>query len=179
MKANALARELGTARFDCLQPQYSLVCRSIEREHLPLCIEEGIGVIPWSPLAGGLLTGKMGRGQAPPEGTRASVDTMNQERFSSEKNLEIAEIVAQVARAMGKTSSQVALAWVMRQPGITSPIFGARTLDQLEDNLGAAELALDEEAVKCLEEVSQLDLVYPYDFHVRVREMMGEQRLES
>lgn len=179
MKANALARELGTARFDCLQPQYSLVCRSIEREHLPLCIEEGIGVIPWSPLAGGLLTGKMGRGQAPPEGTRASVDTMNQERFSSEKNLEIAEVVAQVARAMGKTSSQVALAWVMRQPGITSPIFGARTLDQLEDNLGAAELALDEEAVKCLEEVSQLDLVYPYDFHVRVREMMGEQRLES
>jgi len=179
MKANALARELGTARFDCLQPQYSLVCRSIEREHLPLCIEEGIGVIPWSPLAGGLLTGKMGRGQAPPEGTRASVDTMNQERFSSEKNLEIAEVVAQVARAMEKTSSQVALAWVMRQPGITSPIFGARTLDQLEDNLGAAELALDEEAVKCLEEVSQLDLVYPYDFHVRVREMMGEQRLES
>jgi len=179
MKANALARELGTARFDCLQPQYSLVCRSIEREHLPLCIEEGIGVIPWSPLAGGLLTGKMGKGQVPPEGTRASVDTMNQERFSSEKNLEIAEVVAQVARAMGKTSSQVALAWVMRQPGITSPIFGARTLDQLEDNLGAAELALDEEAVKCLEEVSQLDLVYPYDFHVRVREMMGEQRLES
>jgi aryl-alcohol dehydrogenase-like predicted oxidoreductase len=179
MKANALARELGTARFDCLQPQYSLVCRFIEREHLPLCIEEGIGVIPWSPLAGGLLTGKIGRGQAPPEGTRASVDTMNQERFSSEKNLEIAEVVAQVARAMEKTSSQVALAWVMRQPGITSPIFGARTLDQLEDNLGAAELALDEEAVKCLEEVSQLDLVYPYDFHVRVREMMGEQRLES
>jgi aryl-alcohol dehydrogenase-like predicted oxidoreductase len=73
----------------------------------------------------------------------------------------------------------VALAWVMRQPGITSPIFGARTLDQLEDNLGAAELALDEEAVARLEEVSRLELVYPYDFHERVRAMMGEQRLES
>ena len=175
MKANALARELGTARFDCLQPQYSLVCRSIEREHLPLCIEEGIGVIPWSPLAGGLLTGKMGKGQAPPEGTRASVDTMNPERFSSERNLEIADVVAKVAGTLGKTSSQVALAWVIGQEGVTSPIFGARTLEQLKDNLGAAEVTLDEEARKRLEEVSKLDLVYPYDFHVRVRAMMGEQ----
>jgi len=179
MKANALARELGTARFDCLQPQYSLICRFIEREHLPLCIEEGIGVIPWSPLAGGLLTGKMGRGQAPPEGSRASVDTMNRERFSSERNLEIADAVAQVARTLGKTSSQVALAWVTCQEGVTSSIFGARTLEQLEDNLGAADLTLDEEAIRRLEEVSQLELVYPYNFHARVRALMGEQRLES
>jgi len=179
MKANALARELGTARFDCLQPQYSLICRFIEREHLPLCIEEGIGVIPWSPLAGGLLTGKMGKGQEPPEGSRASVDTMNQERFSSERNLEIADVVAQVARILGKTSSQVALAWVTRQEGVTSTIFGARTLEQLEDNLGAADLTLDEEAIGRLEEISQLELVYPYDFHARVRALMGEQRLES
>jgi aryl-alcohol dehydrogenase-like predicted oxidoreductase len=179
MKANALARELGTARFDCLQPQYSLVCRFIEREHLPLCIEEGIGVIPWSPLAGGLLTGKMGKGQAPPEGSRASVDNMNPERYSSEKNLEIADAVAEVARALGRTPSQVALAWVLLQEGVTSPIFGARSLAQLEDNLGATDLVFDEESVKRLEEVSQLDLVYPYDFHVRVRAMMGEQDLEG
>jgi aryl-alcohol dehydrogenase-like predicted oxidoreductase len=179
MKANALARELGTARFDCLQPQYSLVCRFIEREHLPLCIEEGIGVIPWSPLGGGLLTGKIQRGQVPPEGSRASVDTMNRDRFLSERNLEIADVVAQVGRTLGKTSSQVALAWAICQTGVTSPIFGARTLDQLEDNLGAGDLALDEESIKRLDEVSQLELVYPYDFHVRVREMMGEQNLES
>jgi aryl-alcohol dehydrogenase-like predicted oxidoreductase len=179
MKANALARELGTARFDCLQPQYSLVCRFIEREHLPLCIEEGIGVIPWSPLGGGLLTGKIQRGQAPPEGSRASVDTMNRDRFLSERNLEIAEVVAQVGRTLGRTPSQVALAWVMCQAGVTSPIFGARTLDQLEANLGAADLTLDEESIKRLDEVSQLELVYPYDFHVRVRAMMGEQRLET
>jgi len=177
MKANALARELGMARFDCLQPQYSLVCRSIEREHLPLCIEEGIGVIPWSPLGGGLLTGKMGKGRALPEGTRAAVDTMNQERFRSERNLEIADVVAQIAGTLGRTSSQVALAWVMAREGVTSPIFGARTLEQLEDNLGAADLTLDEEARKRLEEVSKLDLVYPYDFHARVRAMMGEQGL--
>jgi aryl-alcohol dehydrogenase-like predicted oxidoreductase len=179
MKANALARELGTARFDCLQPQYSLVCRFIEREHLPLCIEEGIGVIPWSPLGGGLLTGKIQRGQALPEGSRASVDTMNRDRFVSERNLEIAEVVAQVGRTLGRTPSQVALAWVMCQAGVTSPIFGARTLDQLEANLGAADLTLDEESIKRLDEVSQLELVYPYDFHVQVRAMMGEQRLET
>jgi aryl-alcohol dehydrogenase-like predicted oxidoreductase len=179
MKANALARELGTARFDCLQPQYSLVCRFVEREHLPLCIEEGIGVIPWSPLGGGLLTGKMGRGQAPPEGTRASVETRNSERYRSERNLAIADAVAEVARTLGRSSSQVALAWVMRQAGVTSPIFGARSLEQLEDNLGAADLGLDEQTLGRLDEVSKLDLVYPYDFHVRVREMMGEHRLEG
>jgi aryl-alcohol dehydrogenase-like predicted oxidoreductase len=179
MTATALARELGTARFDCLQPQYSLVCRFIEREHLPLCIEEGIGVIPWSPLGGGLLTGKIQRGQAPPEGSRASVDTMNRDRFLSERNLEIADVVAQVGRTLGKTSSQVALAWTICQAGVTSPIFGARTLDQLEDNLGAADLTLDEESIERLDGVSQLELVYPYDFHAQVRAMMGEQNLES
>jgi aryl-alcohol dehydrogenase-like predicted oxidoreductase len=171
-KANGLARELGTARYDCLQPQYSLVCRYIEREHLPLCIEEGIGVIPWSPLGGGLLTGKLRRGEAPPEGSRAAVDTMNQERFRSERNLRIAEATGEVAHRLGKSSSQVALGWAASQPGVTSPIFGARTLEQLEDNLGAADLELDDEARKRLDEVSALPLVYPYDFHERVRAMV-------
>ncbi len=176
MKATALARELGTVRYDCLQPQYSLVCRHIEREHLPLCIEEGIGVIPWSPLGGGLLTGKVRRGQAAPAGTRAAVDPMNRARFTAERNIEIAEAVAQVAQRIGKTASQTALAWVAEQPGVTSPIFGARTLEQLEDNLGAADLALDDEARKHLDEASRLELVYPYDFHERVRQMVGAMR---
>jgi aryl-alcohol dehydrogenase-like predicted oxidoreductase len=169
MKATALARELGTARFDCLQPQYSLACRTIEREHLPLCREEGIGVIPWSPLAGGLLTGKVRKGKTS-EGTRAAIDP-NWSRFRTEKSFEIAETVVQVAQALGRTPSQVALAWVMAQPGITAPIFGARTLEQLEDNLGAAQVVLDAEARKRLDEVSALELVYPYDFHERVRAM--------
>jgi aryl-alcohol dehydrogenase-like predicted oxidoreductase len=171
MKATALARELGTARFDCLQPQYSLVCRSIEREHLPLCIEEGIGVIPWSPLGGGLLTGKLRKGAGAPEGSRAAVDTMNRERFHSEHNLEVAEAVIAIAKRLDKTASQVALGWVASQPGVTSPIFGARTLEQLEDNLLAADVRLDDEATKRLEEVAGLPLVYPYDFHARVRAM--------
>ena len=178
MKATALARELGTARFDCLQPQYSLVCRSIEREHIPLCLEEGIGVIPWSPLGGGLLTGKFRKGAAAPQGSRAAVDPTNRERFENEKNLAIAEAVVGAAKALGKTASQVALAWAATQPAVTSPIFGARTLEQLEDNLGAADLVIPEEERKRLEEVSRLELVYPYDFHARVRAMMGALRLD-
>ncbi len=178
MKASAIAERLGAARYDCLQPQYSLVCRHIEREHLPLCLEEGIGVIPWSPLGGGLLTGKIRRGAAPPAGSRAAIDPTNRARFQADRNLEIAEAVIAVAARLGRTPSQVALAWVASQPGITSPIFGARTAEQLEDNLGAADLTLDDEARKRLEEASQLELVYPYDFHERVRGMMSAMALE-
>jgi aryl-alcohol dehydrogenase-like predicted oxidoreductase len=170
MKATALARELGTARYDCLQPQYSLACRFIEREHLPLCREEGIGVIPWSPLAGGLLTGKIRRGQHVPTGTRASVDP-NWERFRGERHLAIAERVVELAGELGCTPSQLALGWAASQSGVTSPIFGARTLEQLEDNLGAADLRIEDAVTRKLDEVSALELVYPYDFHERVRAM--------
>lgn len=177
MKATALARELGIARFDALQPQYSLVCRTIEREHIPLCLEEGIGVIPWSPLGGGLLTGKIRKGAAAPKGSRAAVDPAMRERFTSDKNVAIAETLASVATTLGKSSSQVALAWAAFQPGVTSPIFGARNLEQLEDNLGSADLVLPEEARKRLDEASALELVYPYDFHARVRGMMAALQL--
>lgn len=177
MKALGISRELGTARFDCLQPQYSLVCRSIEREHLPLCREEGVGVIPWSPLGGGLLTGKIRRDAGPPPDSRAAVDEMNRERFRSERNLAIAECVAEVARELGRTPSQVALAWVAQQPGVTAPIFGARTLEQLHDNLGAADLVLEPAVLDRLDRVSALPLEYPYDFHQRIRALMGERGL--
>jgi aryl-alcohol dehydrogenase-like predicted oxidoreductase len=171
--ANALARELGAARYDCLQPQYSLVCRYIEREHLPLCIEAGIGVIPWSPLGGGMLTGKVRKGRKPPEGSRAALDAVNTERFRSERNVEVAEAVAAVAESIGRTSSQVALAWVAQQRGVTSAIFGARTPEQLEDNLVAADLTLDGDSLERLDEASKLPLVYPYDFHERVTQMVA------
>jgi aryl-alcohol dehydrogenase-like predicted oxidoreductase len=176
-KANALARELGTTRFDCLQPQYSLVCRYIEREHLPLCREDGIGVIPWSPLGGGLLTGKIRRGAAPPEGSRAAAEA-TRERYSDPRNLTIAETLVQVAHTLGRPPSQVALAWVATRPGVTAPIFGARSLEQLEENLGAADLVLDEEAEKRLEEASCLPLVYPYDFHAQVGAIIGSLGLD-
>ncbi len=177
MKSLGISRELGVARFDCLQPQYSLVCRSIEREHLPLCREEGVGVIPWSPLGGGLLTGKIRRDTGPPPGSRAAVDPMNRDRYRDERNLAIAECVAEVARELGRTPGQVALAWVAQQPGVTAPIFGARTLEQIHDNLGAADLVLDREVLERLDRVSALPLEYPYDFHLRIRALMGERGL--
>jgi aryl-alcohol dehydrogenase-like predicted oxidoreductase len=170
-KALGLARELGTARYDCLQPQYSLVCRSIEREHLPLCREEGIGVIPWSPLAGGLLTGKFRKGSGIPESARLARQEMGRDRFYNERNLEIAETLIGEAGRLGCTPGQLALAWVMAQPGVTAPIFGARTLEQLEENIAAADVALDDDARRRLDEVSALPLDYPYDFHAQVREM--------
>jgi aryl-alcohol dehydrogenase-like predicted oxidoreductase len=177
-RATGLARELGTARYDCFQPQYSLVCRYIEREHLPLCIEEGIGVIPWSPLGGGLLSGKFRAGSEPTGESRIGSDAMARNRFLTERNLEVAEAVTQVAQRLGRTPSQVALAWVAQQPAVTSPIFGARTLEQLEDNLGAADLTLDEESLKRLDEASALPLVYPYDFHAQVRSIIASMSLD-
>jgi aryl-alcohol dehydrogenase-like predicted oxidoreductase len=119
----------------------------------------------------------MRKGAAPPAGSRAAVDPANRERFARDRNLEIAEAVVEVAKRIGRSASQVALAWAVQQPGVTSPIFGARTLEQLEDNLGAADLVLDAEAARRLDEASALELVYPYDFHARVRAMMAAQGL--
>jgi aryl-alcohol dehydrogenase-like predicted oxidoreductase len=171
-KANGVARELGSARYDCLQPQYSLVCRSIEREHLPLCLEDGIGVIPWSPLGGGLLTGKFRRGAGLPPDSRLSRQDAGRERFHSERTLAIAEVLVQEAERLGCRPSQLALAWVMEQPGISAPIFGARTPEQLEENVAAADVVLDDEARARLDGESALPLEYPYDFHARVSDMI-------
>jgi aryl-alcohol dehydrogenase-like predicted oxidoreductase len=176
MKANALAKEMGTARFDCLQPQYSLICRYIEREHIPLCVEEGIGVIPWSPLGGGMLTGKIRRGEVAPKGSRAAGD-VNNLRYSSEHNLMVVEALLETAAANGISPSQLALAWCMQQPGVTSPIFGARNMEQLESNLAVADIELDESELGRLMEVSAPALIYPYDFHVQVKTIMDQYGL--
>lgn len=177
-KSNAIAKEMGGARFDCSQPQYSLICRGIEYEHLPYCREEGIGVIPWSPLGGGILTGKVRRGRQAPDGTRAALGPSVQ-ALLTEKNYEIAEAVAGVAERLGKTSSQIALAWTADRRGITSPIFGARTMEQIDDNLGAADVELDEESKTLLKEVSALPSIYPYNQGARRREIKKAMNLED
>lgn len=177
-KATYLARELGTARFDCLQPQYSLVCRFIEREHVPLCREEGIGIIPWSPLAGGVLTGKVRRNEELPQGSRSSMNPAISDRLS-DRVFDVAEKVSEVAEKLDVTASQVALAWAARQPGVTSPIFGARTMEQLEDNLGAADLVFGDEIAKELDEVSALELIYPYDMQARARQALRSMNFDT
>ena len=168
MKSVSLSDALGFERFVCLQPQYSLVERNIEREVLPVCEEEGLGVIPWSPLGGGFLSGKYRRGEEPPQGSRISeaVESMEEywDRRATERNWRVLDVVGRISEETGKSYAQISLNWLLRQPAVTAPIIGARTLDQLEDNLGASGWELDEAQVSDLSEAGALEDVYPYRF---------------
>jgi aryl-alcohol dehydrogenase-like predicted oxidoreductase len=169
-RAIMLSEMRGWVRFDCLQPEYSLVVRSTEWELLPLCRAEGIGVICWSPLAGGWLTGKYRRGQPPPPDSRVGRadrwDDLPEQR-ESERTWNIVDALIEIGRARGKTPSQVAINWLLQQHGVTAPIFGARTLEQLQDNLGSADWALTEEEIARLNAASQIPLPSPYNFIAR------------
>jgi len=155
------------ARFDSLQPQYSLITRDIEREILPLCRYENVGVIPWSPLGGGFLTGKYRSGQRPPEDSRlAKVDMWN--RLADERNYATLEAVEQVAKERGRAVAQVALAWVNQQPGVSSVIYGARTEEQNEQNLGAIGFRLEASELAALDRASALAQEYPNSVQARL-----------
>jgi aryl-alcohol dehydrogenase-like predicted oxidoreductase len=166
-KSLRVSEREGLARFDCLQPQYSLIVRDIEREVLPVCREEGLGVIPWSPLASGFLTGKYSREDAPPKGTRLAAWTDTWQRHATPEKFDVVDRVATVAGRRGKEPAQVALNWVKDRPGVTSPIIGARSLDQLEKNLGAIGWSLSPEELDSLEETSALPYAYPYNMIAR------------
>jgi aryl-alcohol dehydrogenase-like predicted oxidoreductase len=159
----------GLERFVALQTQYSLVERAIEREHVPLCREHGLGVLPWSPLAGGFLSGKYERGQSAPAGSRLEKWKERYTRFDSERNWRILDAVRAVASETGASISQVSLAWLLAKPIVSSVIFGARSVAQLEDNLKAASVALSPAHVAALDEASRFELGYPYDFMLRVQ----------
>jgi aryl-alcohol dehydrogenase-like predicted oxidoreductase len=168
MKSVCVSEANGFERFVCLQPQYSLVERNVEYEILPACEEEGLGVIPWSPLGGGFLSGKYRRGEEPPEGSRISeaVESMEEywDRRATERNWRVLDVVGEIAAATGKSYSQIALNWLLRQPAVTAPILGVRTMEQLEDNLGAAGWELDEDQVRRLSEAGAPEDTYPHRF---------------
>ncbi|MCX4241163.1 aldo/keto reductase [Paraliomyxa miuraensis] len=164
-----ISKTQGLERFVTAQMQYSLVTRDIEREHVSVCREHGLGILPWSPLGAGFLTGKYRKGAPPPEGSRLEKWKDRLGRFDNERNWRILEAVDRVAEQTGGTPSQVALAWLLRKPQVTSVIFGARSLQQLDDNLKAAELRLDDAHMSALDEASAFDLGYPYDFLARVQ----------
>ncbi len=155
-------------KFVTLQAQYSLVERGLEREHVPLCREHGLGILPWSPLAGGFLSGKIRKDQPPPEGSRLAKWKERTQQFDNARNWRILAAVDAVAAELGATASQVSLAWLLSRKTVSSVIFGARTVAQLDDNLKAADLKLPEGAVKRLDEASAFDLGYPYDFMGRI-----------
>lgn len=146
VEALGVSKELGLNRFICEQPPYNLLDRRIERELLPMARTYGIATIPWSPLAGGLLTGKYNRNQPPPAESRFGdlENAPHLQRRWQEQLFDVTEGLAPLAEAKGCSMSQLALAWCMQQPGVTSPIIGPRTMDQLEDNLGALEVTIDD-----------------------------------
>jgi aryl-alcohol dehydrogenase-like predicted oxidoreductase len=165
-KSLGLSQGHGWQMFASLQPEYSLITRDIERELLPLCRSEGLAVLPWSPLAGGILTGKYRRDEDLPEGTRGG-DTEEPITFTyrlDDRAWAVVDAVRKAADETGKTPAQVALNWVVNRPGVTSPIIGARNLAQLEDNLGAVGWQLEEDQWKALSWASAFPRGYPYDF---------------
>jgi aryl-alcohol dehydrogenase-like predicted oxidoreductase len=167
MKSLWVSDKHDLARFDCLQPQYSLITRDIEREILPLCRVEAVGVIPWSPLGGGFLTGKYRSGQRPPEDSRlAKMDMWN--RLSNDRNYATLEAVEQVAKERSRPVSQVALAWVSQQAGVSSVIYGARTEEQNEQNLGAIGFKLEAAELAALDKASALPAEYPTSMQARL-----------
>lgn len=174
-KAIDLTRQMGWEVPISLQPMYSLLCRSTEWELLQVAQNEGLGVLCWSPLHAGWLAGGYKRGMpAPPDGSRIA-KASEQGRLESWANTAnehtwgVLDALFAVADETGKTPSQVALNWVLRQPVITAPILGARTMGHLEDNLGATDWALSEEQVARLTEASNPAVPYPYEFVYRVQ----------
>ncbi len=158
-----LAKSAGRSRWVTLQAQYSLISRDLEREHVPLCRQEGLGILPWSPLAGGFLSGKFERGKAADASARLGMkDRMK--RYDTERNWKILDAVRAVAAELGSTPATVSLAWLLAKPQVSSVIFGARTVAQLEANLAAAELELSAKHVELLDQASAVELGYPYEF---------------
>ncbi len=154
MEALWVSKELGLNRFVSEQPPYHLLDRRIERELVPMARTYGIGLIPWSPLAGGFLTGKYKRNEARLADSRFTESSPWSDRNFSDKAFDILELLETMAGEKGCTPSQLALAWVAQQPGITSPIIGPRTMEQLVDNLGALNVKVTDEDCKRLDAVA-------------------------
>lgn len=167
-KAVWIAKMEGFAPPVTLQPQYNLLVRDIEHEIVPACLDANMGLLPWSPLGGGWLSGKYKRDQMPTGATRLGENPKRgmeayDARNSDERTWAIIDAVEAIAKAHGASMAQVALAWNAAQPAVTSVILGARTRDQLKDNLGAADLVLTAEQLATLDDVSKPQMSdYPY-----------------
>ncbi|QHN05155.1 aldo/keto reductase [Granulicella sp. WH15] len=158
-KALGISERKNFARFDTLQAYYSIAGRDLEREIVPLLEEEKTGLLVWSPLAGGLLSGKFTRENQKPAGSRRS--EFDFPLVDKERTWKILDVMVPIAEAHGCSSARVALAWLLTRPAVTSIIIGAKRMDQLNDNIAAVELKLSADEVKALDEVSALPLEYP------------------
>ena len=167
-KALGLCAQHGWEPFATLQQQYNLLAREIEREQLPLCRHDGVGLLVFSPLAGGILTGKYRAGNEAPSGTRGAdatpASTTVKAHLAAGGRTAVVDAVAKVAADLGKTPAQVALSWVLGRDGVTSVILGARMVAQLDDNLGATGWRLDPDHEQALDDATDFEVGYPYDF---------------
>jgi len=167
-KGIEISRRLGLEKIICLQPQYHLLQRAVEWELVPVCLNEGVGIIPWSPLASGILSGKYKRGEPVDSGSRTAwADKMGFKTASLKENTDhiykVLDAVGRVADETKHTYAQVALRWLLQKPAVVAPIIGARTLEQLEENLGAGTFSLTPAQIKSLDEASEIPFViYPY-----------------
>jgi aryl-alcohol dehydrogenase-like predicted oxidoreductase len=167
MKLLGISEQAHFVRPISQQIHYTLQAREAEYELVPLTLDQGLGVLVWSPLAGGLLSGKFRRGHEPPEGSRHLADWGEPPVYDEDKLYTIVEVLVAIAEARGVSAAQVALAWLKTRPGVASIIIGARTDAQLEDNLAAASLELTGEERAKLDTVSAPPLLYPYWHQVR------------
>ncbi len=146
----------GYARYDAIQPHYHLLNRAeVEPDLAALCIDQGLGMIPYSPLAGGFLTGKYTREHTPESARGADNDRMA--RYRSEQNFRVIDALREMGAARDKTVTQMALGWLLTQPFVTAPIIGANTVEQLEESLGAADLRLSDEEMQRLDDLTAMD----------------------
>jgi len=162
MKALGISERKNLQRFISQQIYYSLQARDAEYELVPVALDQGVGILVWSPLAGGLLSGKYRRGQDMPEGSRHLTDWNEPPVHDEDQLYDIVEVLVEIAEARGVSAAQVALAWTLGRPGIATVVVGARTEEQLADNLGAADLTLEDDERARLDEVSAPRLMYPY-----------------
>jgi aryl-alcohol dehydrogenase-like predicted oxidoreductase len=163
MKALCVADAHGYERFAAQQIYYSLEARDAEYELVPLSLDQGLGIFVWSPLAGGLVSGKYRRNASPTEGTRQVSGTWQEPPVRDQEKLyDTVEVLVDIAAAHGASPAQVALAWLLGRPAVTSLIIGARTDEQLRDNLGAADLTLSDDERQALDKVSAPTLIYPH-----------------
>ncbi len=150
-KAQHVADRHGWTRFVSMQPHYNLIYREEEREMIPLCMDQGVGIIPWSPLARGVLAGNRGRG-GERSTTRSDTDAFTDYLYSQPTDFDVVERVAEVAAERGVSPAQIALAWLLHRPGVTAPIVGATKPEHLADALAAEALELGDEEVKRVED---------------------------
>ncbi len=158
-KSLEISKAKGWAAFSSLQAYYSVAGRDLEYELLPLCREEGLGVLPWSPLAGGFLTGKYRRDEDEPEGSRRT--EFDFPPIDKEKGYDAVEVMDEIAEKKGASIPQIALAWLLHQPGVTAPIIGAKKMGQLEDNLASTQINLTTDELDRIAETTEPKSIYP------------------